>query len=249
MFFQIENISFKFPGESNLLENLSLTLDKKKVYALMGINGSGKTTLFNVINGFHKPQSGKIIFKGQDITALPPYKVNEIGIGRTFQDLRLISKLSVRENILLAMKHNPTDNWARALLPSRIFEEDLNRLDNKVVKIIADCFLQEVQHSMAHEISFGQQKLLTLACCLANGADLLLLDEPVAGISPSFKEQITILIKNLKRNGKTILMIEHDTDFTAETADSYLFLSGGSLSESNNFVKLKMGKATVDDYF
>src|SRR4051812_40030018 len=101
MFLQLKNISFKFSGKEYLLNNVSLTLEEKKIYALIGTNGSGKSTLFNLINGFHKPMSGNIIFKGQPITNLPPYKINRTGIGRTFQDLRLVSKLSVKENVLL----------------------------------------------------------------------------------------------------------------------------------------------------
>lgn len=249
MSLQLENIRFKFPGKNYLLNDASVALDKKKIYALMGGNGSGKTTLFNIISGFLRPQSGRIIFRGQHLTGLPPYRINRIGIGRTFQDLRLISKLNVRENILLAMQHNPTDSWIKALLPSSVFQKGLEQMNIKAGSIITDYFLQGVEYSLAGEISFGQQKLLNLACCVANGADLLLIDEPVAGISPSYRDQMIHLLKNLKHQGKTILMIEHNTDFVAETADRFLFLMDGRLNEYRSFDSMKLSKTVADAYF
>jgi branched-chain amino acid transport system ATP-binding protein len=215
----------------------------------MGANGSGKTPHFTLITGFHKPLKGSISFKSHDTTLLAPYKINRIGIGRTFQDLRLISKLSVKENILLAMPTNPTDNWLNALLPKGCFKNTYQRQENLAQQIITDYFLQDVQHAMAQEISFGQQKLLNLACCVANGAQFLLLDEPVAGISPQYRQHMTTLIQQLKQQGKTILMIEHNTDFIAETADRFLFLSAGTLSEFASFSQLQHSPQAADAYF
>ncbi len=249
MILNLQNITFGFSSEKPLFKNLSLDLQQGKIYALMGANGSGKTTLFNLITGFHKPDAGTISFQKHNTTLLSPYKINRIGIGRTFQDLRLIAKLTVKENILLAMPNNPTDYWINALLPSWCFKNAYQHQENKAQQIIADYFLQDVQQAMAQEISFGQQKLLNLACCVANGAQLLLLDEPVAGISPQYREQITTLIQQLKQQGKTILMIEHNTDFIAQTADSFLFLSEGTLAEFASFSQLQHSPQAAHAYF
>lgn len=249
MILKLQNIGFGFSPEKRLFSNLCFALEQGKIYALLGANGSGKTTLFNLITGFHKPTSGNISFQNQDITELAPFKINRMGIGRTFQDLRLISKLSVKENVLLAMPDNPTDNWVIALLPESVFKKHRQQLENRAENIIVNYFLQDVQQAKALEISFGQQKLLNLACCVANGAQLLLLDEPVAGISPQYREQITSLIKQLKQQGKTLLMIEHNTDFIAETADRFLFLSDGVLSEFDSFNQLQNSPQAQDAYF
>lgn len=163
MLLQLQNITFGFSSEKQLFKNLSFDLEKGKIYAMLGANGSGKTTLFNFISGFHKPHSGNIVFKQQNITHTEPYLISKIGIARTFQDLRLISKLTVKENVLLAMRDNPTDNWLNALMPASVFKKDLQHLENKADKILADYFLQDVKDSLGHEISFGQQKLLNLA--------------------------------------------------------------------------------------
>src|SRR5664279_1417718 len=111
MLLQLQNVTFGFSSEKQIFKNLSFGLEQGKIYALMGANGSGKTTLFNLISGFHKPRSGNIVFKQQNIAHTVPYQINRMGIGRTFQDLRLVSKLTVKENVLLAMQGNPTDHW------------------------------------------------------------------------------------------------------------------------------------------
>lgn len=249
MILEIQQLNFSFSPEKTIFQKLSLRLQRGEIYALMGANGSGKTTLFNLITGFHQPQSGMIMFQGLDITQLPSYKINRKGVCRTFQDLRLVSKLNVKENVLLAMSANPTDNWLNALLPSSLFKKTLQQLEKRAEQIIVDYFLHDVQHAMAHEISFGQQKLLNLACSVANGAELLLLDEPVAGISSQYREQISYLVHGLKKQGKTVLMIEHNTDFIAATADRFLFLANGKLSEFANFEQLQTSPEAADAYF
>ncbi len=249
MLLQLQNVTFGFFPEKQIFKDLSFELKQGKIYALMGANGAGKTTLFNLISGFHKPHSGNIIFKHQKITQTAPHQINRIGIARTFQDLRLVSKLTVKDNVLLAMQGNPTDNWLNALLPAALFKKKRQDLESQADKILSDYFLQEVRHSPAHEISFGQQKLLNLACCVANGAELLLLDEPVAGISPHNREQITLLIKRLQQQGKTLLMIEHNTDFIQAAGDKFLFLANGALSAFDTFTQLKNSGSAVDAYF
>jgi len=179
---------------------------------------------------------------------LSPFKINLLGISRTFQDLRIITKLSVKENILLSMKENPTDNVLNALLPQSIHRNANKMLEQKADEIIQQFFLGEVQNSLAAEISYGQQKLLTLACCVANGASLLLLDEPVAGIQPEYRNKIATLIKQLKEQGKTILLIEHNTDFIADISDHIFFLHEGKISNFDNMETLRKNQEVLNAY-
>lgn len=248
MILELRNLYFSFNQKQILIDNINLSLSPNKIYALIGGNGSGKTTLFNLINGFYKPQLGKIYFKALDITYSATYSINRIGIGRTFQDLRLIPDLSIEDNIILAMKNNITDNWANSLLPTCIYKKEIKCIRDKAITIISKYFLKDIQHLLASEISYGQQKLLNLACCVANDSELLLLDEPVAGISPNYKMQITKLIKNLKEQGKTILMIEHDIDFISETADQFLFLRDGIITQFESFDEVITNKEATDVY-
>lgn len=248
MILQLQNLTFTFPGKNHLLDNVSLSLEEKKIYALMGSNGAGKTTLFNLITGFIKPQSGEIFFRSEKITSLSSFKINRKGLGRTFHDLRLITKLTVKENIILAMQDNPNDNWLNAMLPDNFHRNANQKLDKKADEIIEQFFLNDVKNSFGAEISYGQQKLLTLACCVANGASLLLLDEAVAGIQPEYRKKITLLIKQLKEQGKTILLIEHNTDFISDVADKIFFLHEGIISTFENIETLRKDKQVMEAY-
>ena len=177
-----------------------------------------------------------------------PYTINRQGIGRTFQDLRLITKLTVKENIILAMQHNPTDNWLHAMLPERFYRSSNKQLAQQADAIIEEYYLGDVKSSLAGEISYGQQKLLSLACCVANGAKLLLLDEAVAGIQPEYRNKIAALIRTLRERGKTILLIEHNTDFIADVADTIFFLHEGVLSTFKSMDALREDKQVMAAY-
>lgn len=248
MILQLKNINFSFSNSKKILDDVSLELEKSKIYALMGANGSGKTTLFNIITGFIKPQSSHILFDSINISGLAAHKINYLGIGRTFQDLRLISKLTVKENIILAMNDNPTQTWYQAVLPKSFFRSELDRTNESAEEIIANCFLQDVKNSLAGEISYGQQKLLNLACCIANNAKLLLLDEPIAGINPKYLEVMLELLNRLKAQGKTILLIEHNTEFLQQIADRFFFLKSGKLKVYDTFALLRNDKEVLDAY-
>lgn len=246
---QIKHLTFGFSPEKQILKDLSFSLEQGKIYALMGSNGAGKTTLFNLITGFIKSQSGVILYNEKVISSLQPYKINRLGVGRTFQDLRLITKLTVRENIILAMKNNPTDNIFNAMLNFRGTVLDTLVYNERIPGEIAEkYFLSDVINSSAGEISYGQQKLLSLACCMANGASLLLLDEPVAGIQPEYRNRIAALIKQMKEQGKTILLIEHNTDFISEVADKIFFLHDGIISIFDNIEELRKDKQVMEAY-
>lgn len=248
MILKLENIYFSFAQSKPILNNLTLSLEQGKIYALMGANGAGKSTLFNIISGFLNHQSGTILFRGKDIAKINPYKRNLLGIGRTFQDLRLINKLTVRENIELAYKYNPSDKWYNALFNFKGDIVDKIFFDRNPDIIANQFHLKEVKNQLAGEISYGQQKLLNIACCVANSAELLLLDEPVAGINPIYREQLTHILKSLKEQGKTILLIEHNTDFIKEVANEIFFLNEGKLSTFESIEALRNNQEVLNSY-
>lgn len=248
MILQLKNVIHGFSPSKRTLDNVSLILEKSKIYALMGANGSGKTTLFNIITGFIKPQSGDVFFNSNKLNGLLPHKINRLGIGRTFQDLRLISKLTVKENVLLAMNDHPTQAWYKAVLPKTVYKSGRSVLEDKAGEIISTCFLRDVEYSLASEISYGQQKLLNLACCIANDAELFLLDEPIAGINPKYQERILDLLQRLRNQGKTVLLIEHNTEFLEQIADRFFFLRSGKLNAYDTFAQLKNDKEVLDAY-
>lgn len=248
MILELKDISFSFGAKKDLLDRISISLDKGKIYAIMGTNGSGKTTLFNLISGFLIPNAGEILFKNRKINNTKPYKRNQLGIGRTFQDLRIVTKLTVKDNVILAMKKNPTEIWYNSILPKATFNKDLDRLNGIADKLINDYFLSDISDSLAGEISFGQQKFLTLACCAANESDLLLLDEPIAGINPKYMKIIGTLLLQLKEEGRTIFFIEHNTEFISSITDNVFFLDQGKIRSYRNINEMSSDEYVKEAY-
>ena len=210
---KLNNIHKSF-GDVQVLNGVNLCLETGFVYTLKGGNGSGKTTLINIISGFLPPTTGAVEFKGKKIIKFAPYRLNRLGIGRTFQDLRLATQMTVYENILVALETK------QFTYPTKEQKQCANEILEKVS-------LSEKCNELAGELSYGQQKLLTIGCCIANNADLLLIDEPVAGIDKDNRLKIIQLVKQLKQEGKTILQIEHHPDYIRETSDSILNMEKG----------------------
>jgi ABC-type branched-subunit amino acid transport system ATPase component len=210
---QLRNISYSFAGTAYFLSKISMEIKPGNIYALTGPNGAGKTTLFNIITGYMKPQSGDILLNGNKINYLKPYQINRLGVGRTFQDLRLVASLTVKENVLLSMHDHPTDRWMHALIPAGRYKDRLKAMDDRAEQILSECFLLEVKNLPGDNISFGQQKLLTIACCIANEASILLLDEPVAGVTEAYHNKMITLLDQQRNAGKAILLIEHHKAF------------------------------------
>jgi branched-chain amino acid transport system ATP-binding protein len=210
---ELKNICKSF-GDVLVLKGVNLRLEAGVVCTLKGGNGSGKTTLINIISGFLKPDKGCVELKGERIIRYLPFRVNRMGIGRTFQDLRLATQMTVYENILLALERGVFT------YPSK---EQRKRAD----ELLEEVSLSEKRNESAGGISYGQQKLLTIACCIANNAEVLLIDEPVAGIDKDNQLKIIQLVKQLKQKEKTVLQIEHNLDYIKETSDRVLQMEKG----------------------
>lgn len=209
------------------LAGFSFSVGEREILGLVGPNGAGKTTLFNVLTGFLAPDSGSAVFKGKELFGLPPHLVTKLGIARTFQDLRLIRRLSVIDNVLLGFQSQPGEQLLKLFLHHKIcFRQEAENL-HRGEEILANVGLSEKAHDLAESLSYGQQKLLSLACCLATGADLLLLDEPVAGIAPEMVERILEIITALPGQGKSALVIEHNIDALKAIAHRMIFMDAG----------------------
>lgn len=231
---EIKNIHKSF-GEQKVLQGLNMSIEQGKICTIIGGNGTGKTTLFNLITGFLQADRGEIWYNNMRLDKHSPVSINTKGITRTFQDLRIINQLTVKENILLSFKNNPGEKILNSLFPSIIFQKQYDKFTEKTEKILKKVHLKEVEDSLAGEISYGQQKLLTIGCCLANNAQLLLLDEPVAGIDKDNYTRIFDLILELKDEGRTILQIEHNHNFVESLSDGIWFLNDGKAFPFENY--------------
>lgn len=224
---EIKDLDKSFDG-LKALSRFSCSVGMREILGLIGPNGAGKTTLFNVITGFIAADRGEIVFKGINFASLPPYKIVSLGIARTFQKLRFIWQLSVLENVMLFFKAQPGEKLGNALFRWKASgkKEAENRM--RASLLLEQAGLAEKIHDPAGDLSYGQQKLLSLVCCLATGADLLLLDEPVAGIAPGMIEKILSIIQDLPNQEKSVILIEHNLDAVIQVCDRVIFMDAGA---------------------
>lgn len=244
---EIKNI-YKSFGEQKVLQGLDMFIEQGKIYTMVGGNGTGKTTLFNLITGFLQPEKGEIWLNNKRLDNHSPVSINNKGITRTFQDLRIINQLTVKENILLSFKNNPAEKIINSFLPSRTFKKQYTEFQEKAEQILEKVHLKGVEDNLAGEISYGQQKLLTIGCCLANDAQLLLLDEPVAGIDKDNYTRIYNLIIELKKEGRTIFQIEHNHNFVESLSDGIWFLSAGKALSFENYKSFINNQTVKETY-
>ncbi|HOG20433.1 MAG TPA: ATP-binding cassette domain-containing protein [Salinivirgaceae bacterium] len=243
----VSNIAKSF-GDNKVLVDVSFELHAGQIAILMGANGSGKTTLFNIISGFLKQDRGLVSVNEKNVNNIPAYKINRLGITRTFQDMRLIGNLTVKQNLMLAFPQQEGEKWWKTLLQNKGIKREQEENSHKADEILKTCFIDNVTDSKASEISYGQQKLLNLACCMANEPQYLLLDEPVAGVNMAYREKLTQVIRKLKAENKALLIIEHNTDFIQAVADRIFFLNNGWITEFENYETLKQNTQVQNAY-
>jgi len=209
------------------LDDFSCAISDREILGLLGPNGAGKTTLFNVISGIVPLDTGSTEFNGHPLRGLTPHQIANLGIARTFQQVRLIRQISVIDNVLLAFRHQPGESlWNVFFRPTLCECHIASRID-QALALLTSAGLGDTATDFADKLSYGQQKLLTLVCCLAADAKLLLLDEPVAGIAPEMAERILAIIADLPNQGKSVIIIEHDIEALKRIVHRMIFMDAG----------------------
>jgi len=229
-FFKVENLFISFGG-IKALQAVSFQVRKGEIFAIIGPNGAGKTTLFNCINGIYKPDSGNIDFNGTPLIGLKPDRVARLGIARTFQNIELFDHLNTMENIMIGRHlHMRTGlfrgigMWGRRSFAGR--EERAHR--RRVEEIIDLLDLQAARNKLVGGLPYGTQKQIELARALAMEPELLLLDEPCAGMNAEEKQDMIFWVKDIQDElGVTILLIEHDMTMVMDISDRILAINFG----------------------
>jgi len=214
----IDGVSHRFGGLV-ALDAVSLEIPRRSIFALIGPNGSGKTTLFNVITGILSPAAGTIRLDGRPITGAHTHQIVRLGIGRTFQNIRLFTRLSVFQNVWLALRRTPASGTGR-------------RDHDRAVELLELAGLAGRRDELVETLNFGEQRRLELARALATEPSLLLLDEPAAGMSTAELGRLMADVRRIQSLGTTIFLIEHTMDLVMGVADRIAVLNfGGKIAE------------------
>jgi branched-chain amino acid transport system ATP-binding protein len=210
------------------LSHCSLQVRRGTITGLIGPNGAGKTTLFNVLTGFAKPDSGQVLLKGQDITGLAPHRIFRHGICRTFQIPREFRDMTVLENLMLIPPGQCGERLRYPWFRPTLVRQQEAKIRDKALEVLAAVRLIGLRDEYARTLSGGQKKLLELARTMMADPELLLLDEPGAGVNPTLMDELAEYILHLARDrGVTILLIEHDMDLVMQLCDPVIVLSEG----------------------
>jgi ABC-type branched-subunit amino acid transport system ATPase component len=231
------------------LQDCSFTIEERRITCLVGPNGAGKTTIFNVITGFLKPDIGSVTFRGRSLDGYTPQAVVRAGIARTFQNLRLFADLTALDNVLIGLPGQFAEEPLGAIFRPLHAARTQRRRREEARGILSHVGLADRANERVRNLSYGEQKLLTVARVLATGAELLLLDEPASGMSAGALENIMALLRRLQGEGKTLLVVEHNTRVVQQIADDVLFLHQGHLMAQGTPEQIINDPALAEIYF
>jgi branched-chain amino acid transport system ATP-binding protein len=227
--FAVSDLSLRFGGVQ-AVSNVSFSVEQGEVFAIIGPNGAGKTSILNVITRVFDPTQGRVVFEGQDITALPRHKVVHRGIGRTFQNIELFEGGTVLDNLLLGRHRFPHGSFAAQWLwtPAVRAAEAASR--DQVEDVIQLLDLMPYRNSPVAGLPYGVRKVVELARALATQPRLLLLDEPASGLNPEETRELAFWIDDIQKDlGITVIMVEHDMSLVSEAADRVLCMNMGQV--------------------
>ncbi|WP_455940848.1 ABC transporter ATP-binding protein [Helicobacter pullorum] len=224
---ELENVSIAFGG-LKAIDNVSFSIEEGTIFGLIGPNGAGKTTMFNIITANYKPTSGKVTFCGKDISRFKPNVIVNLGIARTFQNIRLFSSMSVLENVLIGLHNDAKYTFFEAMFRvGRYFREE-KRIKNRAIELLEYLGMGDKINLPANSLSYGNSRKVEIARALATNPKLLLLDEPAAGMNPKETEELCELILKMKKDfNLSVLLIEHDMPFVNRLCSEVLVLDYG----------------------
>ncbi|MFP9060005.1 ABC transporter ATP-binding protein [Natrialbaceae archaeon A-chndr2] len=235
-------------GALQVTDHASFAVERGSITGLIGPNGAGKSTMFNLISGFYEPEGGSVTVNDANVTGMQPYEVAEHGLIRTFQTPRKVEGMTVREAMLVGPQNQPGESFFELFTaPSRVGEAERKNLD-RVEQVLEEFEIDHLATQPATDLSGGQMKLVELARAMLAEPEILLLDEPVAGVNPTLANKLADQIRRLNEAGTTFLIIEHDMDFIMNLADPIIVLDQGSVLTEGTPDEIRANERVIDAY-
>jgi branched-chain amino acid transport system ATP-binding protein len=222
----VEQVTKQFGGLM-ALTNINFTVSPGEIVGVIGPNGAGKTTLFNLITGVLAPSSGRILYQKQSLVGLKPHKITELGIARTFQNIRLFGHLTALDNVLVGAHCRTRSGLWQGIWQTVAQQQEERNTRKKASELLDLVGIGEDESSLAAALPYGKQRRLEIARALASQPKLLLLDEPAAGMNESETDDLTVLIREIQKLGTAIILIEHDMGLVMNICDKLVVLNFG----------------------
>lgn len=243
----VKNITQQFGGLL-AVDNVSFHVNQGEIVSLIGPNGAGKTTVFNMLTGVYHLTAGTIEFEGSEIQNLKPQQIVDMGISRTFQNLRLFPNMRVIENVLVGTHIRTRYGLFRALLRTPAFRQEEADMTVKAVEILDSIGMRQHMDNYAQNLPYGEQRKVEIARAIATDAKLLLLDEPAAGMNPQESDDLLRFIRELRDKGYTVLLIEHDMSVVMNISDRIYVLDHGKLISQGLPSEVSNDPAVIEAY-
>ena len=246
-YLEVTNLKKSFGG-LKAVDVQSLNLNKNELTSIIGPNGAGKTTFFDLISGFQDSDEGKVYLNKKNITKSQPYSIARLGMIRTFQLTKVFDRMTVLENMMFSASTVNNDSFFKSLirLPSqKIIEKNIKE---KSFEIMKDLNIDHMANSYARELSGGQKKLLELGRSIVNDPDILLLDEPLAGVNPKLAEEILQIILNLSEKGISILMVEHNIEAVMKISQRVVVFAEGMVIADDKPENVRTDEKVIEAY-
>ncbi len=246
-YLKVTNLKKSFGG-LKAVDVHSLNLNTNELTSIIGPNGAGKTTFFDLISGFQDSDEGKVYLNDKNITRSQPYSIARLGMIRTFQLTKVFDRMTVLENMMFSASTVNNDSFIRSLirLPSQKTTE--KNIKEKSFEIMKDLNIDHMANSYARELSGGQKKLLELGRSIINDPDILLLDEPLAGVNPKLAEEILQIILNLSEKGISILMVEHNIEAVMKISQRVIVLAEGMVIADDTPESVRSDEKVIEAY-
>jgi branched-chain amino acid transport system ATP-binding protein len=249
--FEFKDVTKAFGGLT-VADRLDFHVNEGEIVSLIGPNGAGKTTAFNLATGLYRPDSGEILFEGRDIVGLPPHRITQLGIARTFQTLRLFLNMTVKENVMAAAYGHTHSTVVEAIfrLPrARREEREIAQLAEEKLAFFGQRLAGYRHRQLAYNLSYANRRRLEIARAMATNPRLLLLDEPAAGMNPAETQELTELIGRLRTDaGYTVLVIEHDMHVVEGISDRVIALDHGIKIAEGSFEQVATNELVIEAY-